>query len=344
MIITSNEQSMRYLGAGLPVEVFTPEEALAFLAERTGLADTEGASLVAAELGYLPLALAQAAAVIAGQRIGYGTYLARLRALPVGELLRAEEAGQYPRGVAAAVLLSVEGARGEDDTGAAAAMMELMAVLSSSGVRRAVIHAAGQRGVLGGDGRAADVVDRALGRLAGVSLLTFSVDGSAVTAHRLVMRVIREQLAARGALAGVCAAAAGLLDALAESLSQAWHADRATQRDLVEQIMALYGAAAACPGDGGLTSRLTRLRAWIPFFLNELGDSAAQLIGLAEPLLADCERVLGSDHPDTLRTRLGLANAYRDELPRVFRTGNLRLIHATSCPSRYSSRTSCGVR
>jgi hypothetical protein len=32
------------------------------------------------------------------------------------------------------------------------------------------------------------------------------------------------------------------------------------------------------------------------------------------------------------------------ELPRVFRTGKLRLIHAASCPFRYSSRTSCGVR
>ena len=32
------------------------------------------------------------------------------------------------------------------------------------------------------------------------------------------------------------------------------------------------------------------------------------------------------------------------EPPRVFRTGNLRLVHAASCPFRYSSRTSCGVR
>lgn len=31
------------------------------------------------------------------------------------------------------------------------------------------------------------------------------------------------------------------------------------------------------------------------------------------------------------------------ELPRVFRTGNLRLIHAASCPFRYSSKTSCGA-
>jgi hypothetical protein len=36
--------------------------------------------------------------------------------------------------------------------------------------------------------------------------------------------------------------------------------------------------------------------------------------------------------------------ASSSELPRVFRTGNLRLFHAASCPFRYSSRTSCGVR
>jgi len=32
------------------------------------------------------------------------------------------------------------------------------------------------------------------------------------------------------------------------------------------------------------------------------------------------------------------------ELPHVTRTGKLRLIHAASCPFRYSSITSCGVR
>lgn len=31
-------------------------------------------------------------------------------------------------------------------------------------------------------------------------------------------------------------------------------------------------------------------------------------------------------------------------LPRVFRTRSLRLIHAATCPFRYSSKTSCGVR
>jgi hypothetical protein len=39
-----------------------------------------------------------------------------------------------------------------------------------------------------------------------------------------------------------------------------------------------------------------------------------------------------------------LAACLTAELPRVFRTGKLRLIHAASCPFRYSSKTSCGVR
>jgi hypothetical protein len=318
VIITSNELSVGALGADVPVGVFSEREAVAFLAERTGSGDEAGARLVAAELGCLPLGLAQAAAVIAGQRLGYGTYLERLRALPVGELLRAEDAGQYPRGVAAAVLLSVEAVRADDDTGAAVAVMELLAVLSAAGVRRTTIHAAGQRGalgrkrlgVLGRKRMTAEAVDRALGRLAGESLVTFSVDGSAVAAHRLVMRVVREHCAARGALVGVCAAAAGLLDDLADSLEPSWYEDRAAVRDLVEQAMALESVAAPRQDNARLTRLLFRLRFWAVDFLIELGDSAEQAVAIAESLLADRARVLGRDHPDTLTARGTLAYAY----------------------------------
>ena len=55
---------MTALGTPVQVEVFTEEEALAFLTARTRLDDGPGARTLAFELGYLPLALAQAAAVI----------------------------------------------------------------------------------------------------------------------------------------------------------------------------------------------------------------------------------------------------------------------------------------
>ena len=140
VILTSNRQSVTHLGAGVPVEVFTEREALAYLAERTGRTDDNGARLVAGELGWLPLALAQAAAVIAGQHLDYGTYLDRLRGLPVSELLVPVEAGQYPRGVAAAVLLSLDSVQAGDDTGACGPVMDLLAVLSPAGVRRSMLH------------------------------------------------------------------------------------------------------------------------------------------------------------------------------------------------------------
>ena len=87
VLVTSNERAVAELGAGVAVDVFTEAEALAFLAERTGSPDAAGARLLAAELGRLPLALAQAAAVIAAQHLDYPTYLQQLRDTPVDQLL-----------------------------------------------------------------------------------------------------------------------------------------------------------------------------------------------------------------------------------------------------------------
>jgi putative intracellular protease/amidase len=192
--------------------------------------------------------------------------------------------------------------------------MELASVLSAAGVPRALLHAAGQAGVLGEQGQAggvaAEVVDEALGQLAGSSLLTFSTGGATVTAHRLVMRVIRERLARQGHLAATCQAAAAALQARAGPLQQAWQ-DRPARRDLVEQILAVHEHAAAFSGepDSDLTQAIVRLRGWALWFLNDLGDSAAQAIQVGEPLLADRERVLGPDHPGTMASRDNLAAA-----------------------------------
>ena len=90
VIITSNRQSVASLGSGVPVDVFSESEALTFLAVRTGQAAAAGTQDLAEELGWLPLALAQAAAVIVAQHLSYGTYLERLRLLPVTDLLVAD--------------------------------------------------------------------------------------------------------------------------------------------------------------------------------------------------------------------------------------------------------------
>ena len=177
---------MADLGAGLAVDVFSWEEALAFLAGRTGSPDAAGARLVAWELGRLPLALAQAAAVIAAQHLDYPAYLRRLRDTPVEELLLRTGTDRYPHGLAAAVLLSPEAVRAGDGTGMCGAVMDLVSVLSPPGLPRALLHVAGQAGALGGSDQTgpvpAEVVDEALERLAGSSLLTFSTGGGTAPA------------------------------------------------------------------------------------------------------------------------------------------------------------------
>ena len=67
---------------------------------------------------------------------------------------------------------------------------------------------------------------------------------------------------------------------------------------------------------------------------------------MADPVFRFLDQALSRPEPDRtmLQGRALLAISLLSELPRVFRTGNSRLFHAASCPFRYSSRTSCGVR
>ena len=315
VLITSTRQPRAGLGTSMPVDVFSADEALALLGERTGLADEQGATAVAAELRLLPLALVQAAAVIAGQHLGYRRYLERLRAMSAEKNL-IQEGQPYPHGAAEAVLLSLNAVRGADRSGVCTRVLEIMAVLSGAGVRLELLYAAGHAGVLARHRRrspvGAELVDLALVRLAERSLLTSSLDGQTVIAHRVVMQVVRDDLARRGRLAAVCRATASVLDARAAAL--AGSRDRMAVRDVLEQETALREnmAASAVEADDELAKMLLSFRFWALYDLNELSDSASQAVAVGKPLVADSGRVLGPDHHDTLTAQNNLAVAYQE--------------------------------
>ena len=312
VLITSTRQLPANMQTSVSVDVFSADEALTFLAGPTGLDDAGKAAAVAAELGHLPLALAQAAAVIAGHRLAYGAYLDRLRTLPVQEHLTRQEGQAYPHGVAGAVLLSLQAVWAADRSGVSTRMLEIMAVLSAAGVRRELLHIAGQAGVLasGGHRVSAGQVDRALEWLSHRSLLSFSLDGQTIIMHRLVAQVVRDWLARRERLAAVCRVAASVLEARAITLGRSQ--DRPAVRDVPQQVKALLENTARLAGeaDKELARILLRLRFVALYHLIELGDSTPQAIAVGEPLTADLERLLGPDHPDTLNSRNSLAAAY----------------------------------
>jgi tetratricopeptide (TPR) repeat protein len=312
VLITATCPTEVSTGTGVPVDVATPAEAAAFLASRTGLTDGAGAAAVAAELGCLPLALAQAAAVIAAQHLEYLAYLERLRTASAEE--EPAQAGEppHPAAAAQAASLALNAAWTADETGMSIRVMAIMAVLSASGVRRELLQAAGQAGMLASGGQrvmAADV-DGLLADLAERSLLTPTLDGRAIVMHRLVAEATRSWLTGRKQLMAACRAAAAALEAWTRTLDAA--RDRPAARDLPEQVTVLLGHASGPDGrpNEGLARALLLPRFLALYFLIELGDSAPQAVAVGEPLTADLERWLGPYHSDTLNARNSLAAAY----------------------------------
>jgi len=315
VLITSARDSIAELGTSVPVGVFSAEEALALLGGRTGLADEDGALAVAVQLGYLPLALDQAAGMIAKQHVGYAAYLAKLRALSAEDhLVREDEEEPSPHGVAEAVLLAMEAASLADRLGVSIAVMELVAMLSPAVVHRDLLHSAGQAGTLLGGGRrvGASMVDQALERLNERSLLGFSLDGQAVSVHRLAARVIRAGLAQQERLGPAARMAAFAVEGSVAALAE--HPDHAAVMDMLAQVAALAENAGTATDDVGeqVTTMLARLRSLALNHLVELGDAMPHAIAIGEPLSADLDRLLGPDDPDTIRARNDLARAYRE--------------------------------
>ena len=313
VLITSDRYPAADLGSVVPVDVFSADEASAFLAGRTGQDHEAGAAEVAAAVGYLPLALALAASVVAGQqRGGYTWYLDRLQAVPGDVSLMGDDGQPYPLGLARAVLLSLQAVRAADRTGVCTRVMEIMAGLSPAGVHRELLYSAGQAGVLASGGRlvAAGLVDRVLEWLGDRSLLTFSLDGQTVVMNRLVARVIRNGLARRGRLTAAYEAAAFVLDVYSRALVGS--PDRLAIRGILQQVTALLDSLS------GPATEINEELAWVLLRLQfvafyhalELGDSTPQAIAVGEPLAEDLGRLLGPDHPDTLNSRNSLAAAY----------------------------------
>lgn len=313
VLITTTQQSVADLGTTVPVDVFSDQEARAVLEGRTGL-EGAGAAALAAELGHLPLALHQAAAVMSGQDLAYDAYRERLRSLSVAEHLAPEQDEPYPDGVAEAALLSLDAVQTSDRTGVCAQVMAIMAVLSAAGARRDLLYAAGRAGALVVDGRRVPpgALDRALDRLVDRSLLMLSLDGRMVIPHRLTMRVVREALARQGRLTVTYRATAAMLLEYADALMRS--RDRQTARDMWQQVAALSDrfARTEAEADKELFAVLLRLRFFSLYCLIELGESAPWAIDAGESLTADLRRVLGPSHRDTLTAQNNLAAAYRD--------------------------------
>jgi tetratricopeptide (TPR) repeat protein len=306
IVITSTVAATANLGGSVPVDVFTDAQALTFLATRTGRDDTDDARALAAELGFLPLALGQAASVIDMQRLSYKVYLDRLRSYSVLEYLRPTSGEPYPRGTAEAIMLSFDAVTTADPGDLCGKLLCIISLLSPNGVSREVLYLGEGAGVFAAEPSA---IDEALARLADASLLSYADDGAAVTAHRLVMRVLRERASHDGRLPEIGHQAIRLLDCWQQSIGETWRA-RPVAYDFARQVSALNSQFTPDPDEAVTVTKLLDLRNHALLRLRELEDSAVQGVEFGEQLVSDSERIRGPHHVGTVSARSNLSAVY----------------------------------
>ncbi len=199
VLITSRERGWEEVAVPVEVDVLARAESVALLQARAGGLDTTDADRLAAELGDLPLAIAQAAGFMAETGTAAGEYRGLLRTR-AGQLLDQPPPGSsYPRSLAVATGLIADRLAGQDP--AAAELASLCAFLAPEPIPAELFT--GAAGVLPGElaAQAADPLAwrQTLARLARQSLAR--IDHRGLVMHRLTQAILRDRLAPEKAAA-----------------------------------------------------------------------------------------------------------------------------------------------
>ena len=191
VLITTRERGWDEVAAPVGVDVLARAESVAIMRNRVvGLADAD-ADRLAAELGDLPLAIAQAAGFMAETGMLAEEYLDLLQTR-AGQLLAQGSPGSYPRSLATATRLIAD--RLADEDPAAAELASLCAFLAPESIPAELFT--GAASILPGDlaARAADPLAwrQTLARLARQSLAR--IDHRGLQMHRLTQAILRDRL------------------------------------------------------------------------------------------------------------------------------------------------------
>ena len=192
VLITSRNPIWDGLGSILPVDIMQPEEALTFLAKRTNDLDPQATIKLAETLGYLPLALEQAAAYIRETNSSLDHYQALFQRHHAQLLQQGHLATEYPDTVATTWELSFQ--KVQKTSPAAADFLNLCAFLAPDAIFLDMIT----EGAAYLPKRLAKIITNplTLNKLIG-SLLHYSLiqrEDNTLTLHRLVQSVLRDRL------------------------------------------------------------------------------------------------------------------------------------------------------
>lgn len=192
VLVTSRNHRWDSVVDTIPVNVFSRAESTDFLAKRVpkGVSDAD-ADRLAEELGDLPLALEQAAALQSETGMSADEYLQLLKEQPT-DMLAEGKAPEYPRSMTAAWKLSVSTLSGQLPQ--AVELLRCCAYLGPEPIQRDVFRGAQvawetRVGDLLADPILLARVIRELGRYALVR-----IDGRTIQVHRLIQALLRDEL------------------------------------------------------------------------------------------------------------------------------------------------------
>ena len=337
VLITSRERNWAHIAVPVAVDVLARAESVAILLNLVPELGAADADRLAAELGDLPLAVAQAAGFMAETGMPAAQYL-QLLGTRAGQLLDQGAAGFYPRSLAAATQLIADRLAVEDP--AAAALASLCAFMAPEPIPEDLFTTAPD--ALPGElaTQAADPLAwrQTLAHLTRQSLA--GVDQRGLVVHRLTQAILRDRLAPDRA--SITRAQVEAILAATDPGDSASPATWPRWAQLMPHLLAADLAATGNPrlrrmacnacryllnrGDNRIGHDLARdLR---EHWRERLGDddqdtleaarhlgSALRIMGryadahdLDRDTLARRRRVLGPDHPDTLGSANGLAN------------------------------------
>jgi tetratricopeptide (TPR) repeat protein len=315
VLLTSRARLFDTLGIArqLALEKMDPEEALDFLNKRTERAQSDpleqqAAADLAAELGYLPLALEQAAAYIIEKTARFQDYLASYLKQRLALLNEAQpKTGEYPASVASTWALNFQEV-GKDPV--AADILRVSAFLSPEGIPLELLSSgASQLGPVLADALAISedplALNEALEPLTRYSLIQRDVDAQTYSIHRMVQEVVKDQLGAEG---GERQAqwAERTVRAVAQSFPEVDYQTWTRCEPYIPHVL----LCAAHMERWSMTfpeARNLLLQAGLYFYQRGQYREAEPLW---KSLLAICERVLGPEHPETLSTVNNLAALY----------------------------------
>ena len=315
-IVTTRRREATVISGRHVIEVaeFTADEAVTYLRGKLSARPNclPGVEELAADLGYLPLGLAQAVAYVldCGPRMTCAQYrhdLANQRKKTLADLAPESLPDDHRATVAATWTLSIARAQQCRPVGLARPILELAAQLDPNGIPESVFATEAVKAycsAFAGHAIGSDDIDQALGLLRRFSLLTVDEESGTVRVHGLLQRAVRDETPPELRRHPPGFAADALIQAWSGRLLSA--SDEQTLRSNAAALRQ-HSAEHLWNGRGGVHAILARC------------GTSLGAVGLVQEakkyfqhLQEDAERELGADHLAIFPIRAHLANALRE--------------------------------